>query len=498
MRSISTIRSESAAARSAQSGHSARAAPSDHPARADRSAVAFVLRVLVWIVALFGLLRLPWVQSHLLIPFAGLQQNLGCLITGASKSAVTVDLSCTGSDAMALCLGTVLAFPVPWRRRLIGGAVGLALVTAVNTARIGSLSLVAADNGNLFRFLHIYLWPTALIVVAAGYVFLWMSWAGASASDRTSLWPLSRNATSQRTWRFLVATLSLAVLYYAGSRWFLQSPALLAVAEWSAAAAGLMLSFFGIEAEVTNNILRTAHGAWLVSQECVATPLIPVYLAAVWVAPLPLGRRFLGWLAALPLFAFLATARLLVLALPAAMVGSHMVAVHAFYQVVTALLVVGLAAGTDVGSRNTGNSSARKNRLGRFGIAVLAGVLAAVLVGTLGREWLSPLFDQLAQSLHLGHVGHGYRDAQGALAILPAFEMGLFVALLVTLRRRIDRVALSAFAILLLSQAAALAAFGEWAIHSGFEPPVVLIRVVALSMPLLLAWIPWHSDDHRL
>lgn len=56
------------------------------------------------------------------------------------------------------------------------------MVTAVNTARIGSLSLVAAGNGNLFGFLHIYLWPTVLIVVAAGYVFLWMSSAGASVS----------------------------------------------------------------------------------------------------------------------------------------------------------------------------------------------------------------------------------------------------------------------------------------------------------------------------
>ncbi len=93
MRFISTIRSDSAAA------HSAHSAPSDHSARADRNAVGFVVRVLVWIVALFGLLRLPWVQTHLLIPFAGLQQNLGCLITGASRSAVTVDLSCTGSDA---------------------------------------------------------------------------------------------------------------------------------------------------------------------------------------------------------------------------------------------------------------------------------------------------------------------------------------------------------------------------------------------------------------
>jgi exosortase/archaeosortase family protein len=150
-------------------------------------------------------LRLAWVQNHLLIPFAGLQQDFGCLITGAPRSAVTVDLSCTGSDAMALCLGAMLAVPVPWRRRLIGSAVGLGLVTALNTARIGSLSLAAGGDADTFRFLHVYVWPTALVVITAGYVFLWMASAGVGASGRPSLWPLSRSAMSRRLRRVRLA-----------------------------------------------------------------------------------------------------------------------------------------------------------------------------------------------------------------------------------------------------------------------------------------------------
>ncbi len=32
----------------------------------------------------------------------------------------------------------------------------------------------------------------------------------------------------------------------------------------------------------------------------------------------------------------------------------------------------------------------------------------------------------------------------------------------------------------------------------GPRPPLVLIRAVALLVPLILAWVPWHSDYHRI
>ena len=62
-------------------------------------------------------MRLGWVQQNLLLPFAGLQQRLGSDLTGAPMGAVVVDMSCTGADVIALCLGVILAFPAPWRTR---------------------------------------------------------------------------------------------------------------------------------------------------------------------------------------------------------------------------------------------------------------------------------------------------------------------------------------------------------------------------------------------
>ena len=70
-------------------------------------------------------------------------------------------------------------------------------------------------------------------------------------------------------------------------------------------------------ATATGNVLSTARGRFLVTQECISTPLIPVYLAAVCAYSTTWRRRAVGVLAALPLFIVLGIARLLVVALPA-------------------------------------------------------------------------------------------------------------------------------------------------------------------------------------
>ncbi|MDX1382529.1 MAG: hypothetical protein R3190_02740, partial [Thermoanaerobaculia bacterium] len=144
-------------------------------------AAAFVLRVAVWVALFFGFLRIPWVEENLLLPFADYQGDIACSLAGTPRGSVIIDLSCTGSDAMALCLGAVFAFPATWRRRLLGGLGGLVLISVVNTIRIGSVSRVVGDR-ELFDLLHVYVWPAIIIAVAAGYVFLWMRWVSASGS----------------------------------------------------------------------------------------------------------------------------------------------------------------------------------------------------------------------------------------------------------------------------------------------------------------------------
>lgn len=439
-------------------------------------AAGFALRMAIWIAALLGLLRLPWVQKQLLIPFAGLQQQLACAITSAPRDAVAVDLSCTGADAMALCLGAILAFPATWLRRLGGCAVGLALIAVLNTARIGSLSLLTGSR-DLFQLLHLYLWPAAIIVVTAGFVFLWMSSAGRGGGLAELARPPGRPASPAR--RFLGLTLLFAALYYVGAAWFLGSQWLLAVGNGVAATAGVLMSAAGAPAEVTGNQLTTASGAWVVTQQCVATPLIAVYLAAVFTLALSPLKRALAILAGAPLFLLLATARLLVLALPQTLVaGSHDVAIHAFYQILAAVLALLVLARLRPASDWT-------ESLARALAAVGIGALLAGAVGGLYAGSVRPLLGRVSE---VAHLGHGWVDSQGALDLLPAFQIGLFAALLWLRPGRYDRGALSAaWLFLLLAQAAAVIGFGELARHSSLEPPIVLIRALALIVPLVLA-----------
>ncbi len=436
-----------------------------------------MLRAAGWVAVLFGSFRLGWVQEHLLLPSASLQHGLACALTGAPRSAVVVDQSCTGADAMALCLGAIFAFPASWRRRLGGAALGLACILAVNTARIGSLSLVVGDPG-LFRLLHLYIWPAAIVLVAATYVYFWMDSAVAAGTGGAVPAAPAAARLPRRAWRFLgTAALLVAVYYLLHGRW-LASATLAAAAEAVARTAGALMAALGMQVTVAQGLLRTAHGTWLVTPECATTPLIPIYLAAVLSLRLSAGRRALALAAAAPLFFALATARLLVLALPAALVGSPVAAVHAFYQFLAAAVLVVLAAGR------------RRPRSGdwprwrRAAMALALGTAAGLAAGALDPRRLD-----VQAALGWLHVGHGFADGQGALALMPAFQIGLFVALWRAAGRRWRLAEVgSRLGLLVASQVAIVVAVGELAVHLDAETPIVLIRAWSLLVPPLLAW----------
>ena len=84
------------------------------------SARSFALRCVAWSLGLFGLLRLSWVETHGLLPLTQLQARLGVWLCGTPALPVDATLACSGADALALCLGAILAYPVRWRSRLAG------------------------------------------------------------------------------------------------------------------------------------------------------------------------------------------------------------------------------------------------------------------------------------------------------------------------------------------------------------------------------------------
>ena len=448
------------------------------PARSTSSgSLRFALTVGAWFVGLFGLMRLAWVERNVLTPFAQVQQEVADQLTGAPSTLVYADASCSGGDPMALCMGAIFAFPATWGSRLRGAAIGLLAITALNIVRLGNLSLVAEDRG-LLDLMHIYIWPAILILAAAGYVYWWMNRQGADTDGGAGGFGAVGLSGAAR--RFMLLTVLLVVAYFALTPLVYESPMVSILGGWVAVVGGGLLTAAGTTVNVSGALLRTPHGSFLVTQECIFTPLIPVYLAGVLSAPLARSRRVLALLATPFIFFAVGVARLLVLAVPRAVIPAHDVAIHAFSQTLLAVILVVAAAiwaGSPAGARRVGG-------VGRGGLAIVAGFL---LAGGAGLFW-GDLIGGAASGLQslAGHGGHAYSDEQGALAILPAFQLGLFAALWLALGlARSWRRALAGIGLLALLQAVLLL------------PLIGLIRTWAIAAPLGMVWLLWRPATTR-
>ena len=444
----------------------------------------FTLVTGAWFVGLFGLMRLRWVERTLMEPFAQLQQGVADQLTGAPSDLVYADASCSGGDPMALCAGAILAFPATWGARLRGAAVGLTAITALNVVRLGNLSLVAEDRV-LLDLLHVYVWPGILILAAAGFVYAWMGWQGQAADGGpgggAADGALPGGAVlGPAAGRFLLLAALLVVAYFATAPFFYQSPAVDVIAGWIAVASGTILSAAGTAARVQGALIFTSHGGFVVTQECIFTPLIPLYLAGALAAPLDWKRRTALLLATPAVFFALGVSRLLVLAVPAAVVGSYATAIHAFSQTLVAVLLVAAAAYRAAGG---GRRGAARGCLA-IGVGAVAAFAAAPVLGAVVGGAVAGL-----QGL-AGHVGHAFADDQGAWAILPAFQVGLFTALWIAVAGggRSWRRALLGLGGVVLAQGVLGVPVGELAHHYDFDPHVGLIRGWALVLPAAAVW----------
>ena len=149
------------------------------------------------------------------------------------------------------------------------------MILILNTLRIGTLGQAAASP-KWFNILHLYIWPAVLLLAIAGYVFMWMRFAdGALRVARH----MQRARSPMR--RFVVLTVAFLIVFAAAAPIYLESSRLLALAGFIARSRGVDPSAAGVTAYAASNVLWTTRGGFLVTQECISTPLVPVYLAAI-------------------------------------------------------------------------------------------------------------------------------------------------------------------------------------------------------------------------
>jgi archaeosortase B (VPXXXP-CTERM-specific) len=83
---------------------------------------------------------------------------------------------CTGVYEAVLLSAALLAFPTAWSRTLIGLAIGLPLIYAMNLMRIIGLLFVGRYFSRSFEFMHLYFWQVTMIAMVATVWLGWVLW----------------------------------------------------------------------------------------------------------------------------------------------------------------------------------------------------------------------------------------------------------------------------------------------------------------------------------
>lgn len=417
----------------------------------------FLARAAAIGLGLFGFFGLTWTQTRLTLPLTRFQESLAAVAFGAPPVPVAVTLACSGTDTMALCLAAVLAYPAAWPSRLAGAAAGLLMILGLNTLRIGTLGMAAASP-RWFDLLHLYAWPAVLTMAIAGFFFFWMRWA-----ERDGATPIVARSP---LWRFVAVATTFVLLFTWIASWSFDSDRVMAAGTLVARTSAWLLRAVGIDAQAAANVLWTSRGGFLVTQECVTTPLIPLYLAGICVYAPTKPRLVAGLLATVPLFAALAVARLLAAALPAVLTASPAFFIHAFNQILLAGVIVSAAAW-----RRHGPKAAPWRAL----IGAAAGF---VFVYAIGPSYLLAVTPGIALSM---------TDPQGAVAFLPPFQVGLYLAVSIAAFTAIDWRRLAAgLAALTVTHTAVFLLLYLLTVKAGLTVPVTGVRAWAIAGPLMI------------
>ena len=84
---------------------------------------------------------------------------------------MAIQAGCNGVEASIVLIAAMVAFPSPWRWKLIGIGAGFIAIQFMNLLRIITLFYLGQWNSTAFEWAHLYIWQ-ALIMLDVLVVFL--------------------------------------------------------------------------------------------------------------------------------------------------------------------------------------------------------------------------------------------------------------------------------------------------------------------------------------
>ena len=148
----------------------------------------FFLFVLL-LAVLFGLELTPWAQNWLVLPWTSALASISTWIvtlfdgnvvaagkvmrSNANGFAVSIEAGCNGVEATLVLFAAMLAFPAPWKHKVVGLIIGILAVQLLNILRVISLFYLGQWNYDVFEWAHLYVWQ-ALIMLDV--LVVWLIW----------------------------------------------------------------------------------------------------------------------------------------------------------------------------------------------------------------------------------------------------------------------------------------------------------------------------------
>jgi exosortase H (IPTLxxWG-CTERM-specific) len=149
--------------------------------------VRFFILFLVILAVLFGLELTPWAERWLVEPWTIILAKISTWLVTLFDSqveatgrvmrsltngfGVSIEKGCNGIEATIVLVAAMLAFPSPWKHKIIGILSGFVAVQALNVVRVISLFYLGQWNMTAFEWAHLYVWQ-ALIMLDVLIVFL--------------------------------------------------------------------------------------------------------------------------------------------------------------------------------------------------------------------------------------------------------------------------------------------------------------------------------------
>lgn len=115
--------------------------------------------------------------SHSILNLFGFETLLNKTQISSGNFSIVVRRGCDAVEPAALFVSAVLAFPAPWKKKVLGIVAGSLVLLLINILRIVSLFWIGIVARPHFAKAHLEIWPLLFILAAFALCAVWIRWA---------------------------------------------------------------------------------------------------------------------------------------------------------------------------------------------------------------------------------------------------------------------------------------------------------------------------------